>query len=324
MMIGPIVTAWDDWGSVYNDLEVWREIIHKILSLEGISYNTIENGYPGTSAVFIIDRNYVIKIYPGLFVTDHRREWPVLTLLENFYDQPPLLATGFFVDSPMNWPYAILRYIDGTAYREISGRLSEHEKNKFIRQLADKVNKIHSLPFETLQYNPEYHWSISENEVHTQIEKLCQLPFFNHADFRVDLYGFITREKPLLQQQECVLVHGDLTRDHLFFKKENGEWLFTDIIDWGDAQIAPRFYDFVVLWAEAFANQNKEWQTLIRQCGKGYLVTDSHFQNLFTVMLFLHPFACDLIVNVYNARETGDQKNHFQSVASFIQWIFIE
>jgi aminoglycoside phosphotransferase (APT) family kinase protein len=323
MGIGPMVTTWEEWTNVFQDLEVWRETIHAILSMEGISYNKIENGYPGTSVVFIVDNRYVLKIYPGQFIKDHEREWPVLRLL-NRHKQPLLIASGYFKDDTEIWPYALLRFIDGTAYREVSRLLTDFEKNEFIDRLVKAINNIHGLPFETLRDYSAYRWDISEEDISTQVEKLCKLPFFNQDNFKADLYDFIKRGKKLLEQEPLVFVHGDLTQDHLFFRKENGKWHFTDIIDWGDAHIAPALYDFVVLWADVFSDQVNEWKNLIGLYDKGYDVKDSHFQSLFASMLFLHPFADGLIRHAYNNKAKGNQPASFQTVTAFIQWIFNE
>ena len=323
MSLGPIVKTWDEWASVFNDLEIWRPLIHEILSRKGILYDTIDIGYPGTSAVFIIDRNYVLKIYPSSFINDHKREWPVLSLLENLDNRPLLIASGVFEDNIMAWPYAIIRFIEGIAYRELAGQLNEHEKSKFLIQLAKKLQMIHRLPYDQLQANLSCQWHISKRDIQTKIDSLCNLSFFSDACFRVDLNNFIKRELAQLQNQKKVFVHGDLTEDHLFFIKENGEWTFTDIIDWGDAHIAPAVYDFVVLWGGILANQPKEWHSFVRLYGNGFDSANPKFQRLFTSMLFLHPFSSEIIANAYECRLSHHQPKYFQSVDAFIKWVVI-
>lgn len=323
MLIGPMVKTWDDWANVYDDLEVWHGIIREILKREGIPYHKLEKGYPGTSAVFMIDRRYVLKIYPGMFLKDHEREWPVLRLLETAYIKPLLLATGMFQDGTLKWPYAVLRFIEGTAYRDLAGQLSGRERQQFIKELAHKLRRIHSLSYEKLQGDPAYEWKVSEKVIRSSVEKAVGLPFFKNDAFQRDLSLFIQRERDGLEQQKEVFVHGDLTEDHLFFNKnEHGEWVFTDIIDWGDAHIAPAAYDFVVLWADIFSTRPKEWADFLRCYGDECDPANPGFQRLFVAMLFLHPFSCDLIANVYNSRPSYERPSTFQSMASFIRWVF--
>ena len=59
----PPVETWDQWSSIFSDMALWEPVVSEICSHEGIVYSCIEAGYPGTNAVFIVDRKYVIKIY---------------------------------------------------------------------------------------------------------------------------------------------------------------------------------------------------------------------------------------------------------------------
>ena len=43
-----------------------------------------------------------------------------------------------------------------------------------------------------------------------------------------------------------VLLHGDITRDHLILTEKNRSWSISGVIDFGDARIGHPYYEFVV------------------------------------------------------------------------------
>ena len=59
----PTVKAFKDWSPIFTDVGVWEPVIREICVQEGLSFSQMQAGYPGTNAVFILDRKYVIKVY---------------------------------------------------------------------------------------------------------------------------------------------------------------------------------------------------------------------------------------------------------------------
>ena len=49
-----------------------------------------------------------------------------------------------------------------------------------------------------------------------------------------------------------VVVHGDLESDHILLTRMNGEWRVSSIIDFGDARVGVRDYEWMPLWIGLF------------------------------------------------------------------------
>lgn len=319
-MIGPTVKTWEDWKNVYHQREAWLGIVAEVFRREGIVYNKIENATPGTSAVFIADRTYVLKIYPGPFMRDHDREWPVLRLLEKAVGRKLLIASGVIRDGEMTWPYAIFPYIEGTPYRALVGRLNQAEAQAFHTALASLLRKVHHLPADPLQGDPVYAWCPKEEKERRLNKAAVQLGerIQNVTDGLAD---FVERGWADLKGEPLHLVHGDLTADHLLFRRVDGRWTFEAVIDWGDAHLAPIYYDFVVLWTEVFCDQPSAWQAFIRRYDERLDAFCEAFRRRFITALFLHPYAPDLLRIIHEKRKLGPTET-FSAFETYVDWMY--
>lgn len=320
MMIGPEVTTWEDWGSIYQQEKVWSPLIQKIMDKEGMVFETIRKGFPGTSAVFILDDRYVVKIYPSQFIDDHKREMPVLNLLEKLYDRTLLIASGKYTDVQVEWPYVILPYINGEAYRDIKEQLSLNEWRMFSRKLAHFLYRLHHLPLDDLKNASCYQW-LPECPIEKQLQAIYELPFFHNPSFKNDLLSFIKAWLPELKKEPLSFVHGDLTVDHLMFSQDIDGWTFETVIDLGDAHIAPVYYDWTVLWIEVFSERSDDWQLFIKDYESNLNVTEERFRYLLVTALFLHPFALHLIEFLYKTNSKDQIGESFESVSDFMRFI---
>src|SRR5450756_2156449 len=60
----PLVTTWEEWSRIFTDITLWEPAIREICRKEGIAVTTVQPGFPGTNAVFLLDDKMVIKISP--------------------------------------------------------------------------------------------------------------------------------------------------------------------------------------------------------------------------------------------------------------------
>ena len=54
---------WDIWGNIFTKMEYFQSIINEIIEIHDIKCNTIKPGFPGTHGVFLLDNDYILKIY---------------------------------------------------------------------------------------------------------------------------------------------------------------------------------------------------------------------------------------------------------------------
>ena len=78
----PPLDTWARWSATFNDVHLWRPLVDAICAREGIAYRRIEAPESSTNAVFILDRQVVIKIYSP-FWTEYDFERGLMKLLAN-------------------------------------------------------------------------------------------------------------------------------------------------------------------------------------------------------------------------------------------------
>jgi aminoglycoside phosphotransferase (APT) family kinase protein len=113
---------------------------------------------------------------------------------------------------------------------------------------------------------------------------------------------------------EC-LTHGDLTPEHIYIKRKNGRPEFAEVIDWGDAKIAPPVYDFVTFWMTVCNRERECFQSFL----EGYAEGKSLNGQLMLAMIFLHPFRQDLILEAW---EQDGRQPFFNSWEELSEWLW--
>lgn len=95
-MLLPAIQTWAEWGQMFTDVEQWAPVVRAICRREALSCQDIEAGYPGTNAVYIVDRAYVVKVYAPFCHKDCDLECDLYPLLafDSQIPAPRLLAHG--------------------------------------------------------------------------------------------------------------------------------------------------------------------------------------------------------------------------------------
>ena len=58
-----LVETWDEWCVVYNRLDFWRDEISLVCEAHDVECRLIEPTFPGTHAVFFVNKDIVLKMY---------------------------------------------------------------------------------------------------------------------------------------------------------------------------------------------------------------------------------------------------------------------
>ena len=250
----PPVETWEQWSSIFSDLALWTPVVSKICSGEGITYSRITPGYPGTNAVFLLDRKYVIKIYNPIWKEfGVEQELHVTLAREGKVPVPRMVSSGRFADR-IKWEYLITEFVEGKPIRELRDVLSQRDLIDIAASLGEIVKALHATDLTGLKNLREHHETGSQMahrrkiEVVAQLREKCLLP----DDVLDDLESFLEAASLELGDQQTVLVHGDLTEDHLLLKQHDGRWAITGLLDFGDAHACPREYEWPALWLDLF------------------------------------------------------------------------
>lgn len=298
----PTPKTWPEWGAVFTDLDIWTPAVHEICRRAHIPVRTIESGYPGSNAVFIVNNHTpsvaVVKIYAPLCPEDYTLERVLHPLLSQWPEigAPHLLAEGT-LGANGTWPYIVLSYIAGEPIREVREDIPRRDLLAASRDLGHRLRVLHSIPTSALagiDISAEGWQRTAERHLDQGMQKLRAhraLPK-NVID---RLPGVVRTELQNAAATPLVLVSGDVTEDHVMLAEHDGHWTLTGLIDFADALVAPREYEWIALWFSALDRDT----ACLRTCLEGYgggVVTDAAFYRRAFAFTFLHQFGSEIVI----------------------------
>jgi hypothetical protein len=129
-----MINTWQEWCSIFNSLDFWKEEINGICTANDIEIITISNAYPGTHAVFLVNDELVIKIYCPVKYNSYELE---LNLHQGIlFDDPSFAQILCYGRSISGYDYIIFKKIHGNPIREINLQFVPHSA---IQNLASVI-----------------------------------------------------------------------------------------------------------------------------------------------------------------------------------------
>lgn len=244
--------------------------MREIARREKIGYKVIEAGDPGSSAVFLLDKKYVVKIFPPEHTGDADVEAAVLNaLLEDpLIPVPHLYAKG--VECILGWPYLLMSCVSGVALRELLPHLDLKELERVAGDLGRIVYSMHRLEdgLEPTLAPFDRGWSdtVAAMEVdRTQaLQTLQDLATHSPDNAWVhELADAMEAEWDFLLSGPGMLVNRDLTEDHVYLIESAGRWQLSGLIDFSDAAVRPCELDWHDLRFWAFARHVSPMRTFL-------------------------------------------------------------
>ncbi|MDA1278467.1 MAG: phosphotransferase [Chloroflexi bacterium] len=239
MIVPPTFSSDQEYVSRLRDVGFWRPYVEDVLGRHDLveSGEELVPGVGGTYPTFV-QAGVVVKLLG--YVRPPRDSNEVeLAALETLAADPEikaprLLARGQVFDNSADpWSYLITTRMPGVAW-EYAG-LTFEQKRSLAAELGQQVRRVHSL--HPRGFAPHEYQSAD------RVAAACvtsSLP--SHLVAQIDDY--LARSG----QMEPVFAHGDMMYRHIFV--EDG--CLTGIIDWGDATVIDRHYEFGKLHLDLF------------------------------------------------------------------------
>lgn len=294
----PIIDNLGSWSRIFTDLQLWRPVVLEICRSTGLAHGfRIDSTFPGTCAVFVVDRTIVIKIFPPFLADDYRRAVEVYRLLGDHLEPytPELLAHGTYRDQ-VDWHYQVLSFEPGQAIRDVRDRLRPATYQAIASDLGWIIGTLHDLPLTdsaVFDFRPEA-WQafVQERSVQCLTELKEALP----APVLIEAARFL-EERSLLEQPvtfQPSLLNGDLTEDHLLLVEQLGEWRISAVIDWADALVGAVEYEWVALWFGLCAQDSMLFRAILRSYDPTIRL-DFQFRQRMLAYTFIHRFGPQII-----------------------------
>ena len=298
------VDSWADWTRIYNDVSVWQPLVDAICVREEISYSQLHSASANTNAVFLLDQDFVLKIYSP-FWDEFEFERTLLEALDDHAEipVPDVLGFGHIADGGGgSWPYLITRYCEARPFSEIRGELSDEDARSLAAQLGGIVRALHDLDAGQLARDTtERVWTdvVSERR-RKALAELTEAGVL--ADILVEPLESLLDEAIAADLPESrIVVHGDLGADHVLCAQVEGGWTIEALIDFGDAKIGVLEYEWMPVWMGFCGRDPALARALLGGYGPGLLV-NGDFPNRAVAWTLLHDFGTDELISQWRDR----------------------
>jgi serine/threonine protein kinase len=274
------INNWEDWCRSFQDIEVFKEMIFQIFDQHNLTFDKIENTFPGTNAVFKVGK-YIIKIFvPERIKTwdedDYSLELKNALNNEKISTYTSKLIGYGYIKKRLLWNYLIFEYVEGKHMYEVMGQLHYKEKEMVVNHLKQFLLSFNVKPIEP--YDNTY--------IIKRIIKGKRWNFLK-SDVKKALFNYIKN----IDISKSLIVHGDITGDNVLIN-DNG----IVIIDFGDSCIAPYYYEYAPIILDLFKFD--------KNCID--LFYDGDINDLVEVTIqsiFIHDFGGDFAFNLLEDKE---------------------
>lgn len=295
----PIPDNWAAWGAIFANVSLWRPVVRSICQQTGVAKGElIESAYPGSSAVFIVDKQVVVKIFAPFLIQDFHRAVETYQLVGTRLDpyMPELLAHGVYPDK-IDWHYVVMSFLSGQPIREVRDKLPPEDKTAIARELGWYIRRLHDTPLDNAQA--------------IKAKAVDWYAFLGERRQRSleELRDKTTLPLPVLRQIATLLasdiflppkdfrpslLNGDFTEDHLLLEKRLGEWRISGLIDWADALAGATEYEWVALWFGLCSQDVSMFQELLHAYDP-QLRLDNRFRQRMLAYTIVHRFGPSLM-----------------------------
>ena len=295
----PAPDNWGQWAPMLKDVALWRPVIQCICQENELGpVEEIEGGYAGTCAVFIVDRQTVIKIFPPFLPDDFLREVEAYELVGARLDpyMPELLAYGSYPDQ-IDWHYLAITYLPGEPIREVRSLMTPEDKLAAARELGWTIRRLHQTPLEKAEVlvpkSEEWLAFLGRRR------KECLLELKDNTNLPLEVLREVARfltpgQLVPSRDFQLKLLNGDFTEDHLLLVYRLGEWRMSGLIDWADALVGVSEYEWVALWF-GLCSQEVEMFREVLATYDPEIRLDNPFRRRMMAYTFIHRFGPTII-----------------------------
>ena len=314
----PPIESWSDWTAAYNDVSLWRPIVDAICNSEGIRYQSIEAPRSNTNAVFILDRRLVVKIYSP-FWSEFDIEPKLIEVLsaEGRVPVPEVVASGRYQDR-VTWTYLVMEHCPGLTLEALRPEISREEVMSIAAQIGDATRALHQTGVDKLE-GADAGESWDALVARRRREVLPELVGRGLVISEVAevLAGTLDYVIDHSMSKPRVVVHGDLESDHILLSRVNGEWRVSSMIDFGDARVGVRDYEWMPLWLGLFDRDIDEMRAFIESYDQT-LLADNTFPRRIMGWTLLHDFGTDAVAELFQRTNTPTPLETFNELCKTV------
>ena len=266
------ITTEEEFSRVSRDDSLFTPGVKEICRRHNLDAGTLQRESVGFNIVFRVD-GAVIKVYCNLWPEDYRAERASLLSVSNL-PVPRILSDGR-VD---NWNYLVLSELEGIPIGKIWDDLQIEQKTDLLCQLGVLIRTLHAQdPGANLR-----------NDWEKFIRQRVRCAYDHHGveePWKSWIRDRLSHRMPL--DDASVLLHADITDEHVLLTEGADSWVINGLIDFGDAKIGHPHYDFLAPIAYLTFGEPKLTEVFLESYG---LSLDKPTMESITTFCLLHEF----------------------------------
>jgi Ser/Thr protein kinase RdoA (MazF antagonist) len=273
-----------EYGRRFTDPLYWRPYVEAVCERHGLGpIERMRAGFPGSHPVFIVEAgpgarypSFVVKFYNDMFggAESYPLELDIYSLVAETQALPaPALLTHGSLFAPgngWNWPYSVTSLIRGISLGEAASEVRYQDRLALAAFLGAALHRLHSLPLERLRsLRPAWDTYAAFMEQQRAIcvsnhTRWASLP----AHLIAQLDSYLPPADQLIDRTSApMLIHADLNQDHVLGYVEDGRWVPSGIIDFGDAMAADLWYELAALHLGLFLYDKAQLRIFLESYG---------------------------------------------------------
>ena len=280
-MLLPEIDSFDAYRQVYRQEQIWLPAMQAICNRHGLDARQLAFAPPGTHVVFSAGSDCYIKLFSPLWIADYTSERLVLHTLasRSHLPVPRLLHEGQIE----GWPYVVLTTVPGMPLNQVWSRLGRCEKRSIVQACGRFLAQLHKIPLDGLEDLVIDWHTFVQARTKARVEELCRSALGPRWSLAA-VHLFESQHSFLETPFDPVLLCADLTDEHVMVCKRDGKWVFTGVIDFGDALVGHPLYEF----AAPVCSITRDDSELLTELFLGYGFTEADLTEVFAERLLAY------------------------------------
>jgi hygromycin-B 7''-O-kinase len=271
-----------------GDPSHWVAAMRVICERHGLSADALYMERTGTNVVFKAGDGAWIKLIPPFWRQDHERERCALRAVaaDASIPAPPLLAEGEIE----GWTYLVLGTVEGVAAVEVWEDLPARAQVDLAEQIGALMKRIHAVEGDDLTALT-HDWRAFMR----RRREACVAQHARHGAtprWQREIAAFLEGVPASTDiAARSVLLHADITDEHVRVAHRGGRWLITGLIDFADAMLGAPLYEFAAPAVFMTQRQPDAQRGLLRGYGIEEQAWSGELARRLTAFVLLHRFS---------------------------------
>ncbi|MAE71822.1 MAG: hypothetical protein CME06_15295 [Gemmatimonadetes bacterium] len=236
----PVPSNLDEYRSLFHKEGTWRRAVRVIASRHGLAALPPRRVMEGTHIVTLLGATHAVKLFTPLFPRDAVVEAAAMQEVGGKLPvpTPEIVATGELD----GWDYIVMTQVSGCPIGKVWPDMMPSAKLRVAGGIGRLIAAQHALPVNA-STALERDWPRffeSQSATAADRQRSNGLP----EEIAGQIPGYLHRaEGGARPPARPVLLHADITHEHILLSESHGDWKISGYLDFGDAFIGPRGYE---------------------------------------------------------------------------------